>query len=206
MAMFLLAMIMGMLAQLFLPSMWMFQKEMAITEVHQCVMVAMRRLTVGLLNTSLETVTLVKDPAPAATIPAALSFIEVTGFSASGSPVLGNRFEIHYFDRPKGQLKQRFWAPGQYPTLAGYTFGQPNPPVLSVADLWQICRNPDPVRPDRVVARNLTEVILTDDDNNLSLLNPPLLLSVSASVAVSSSQGRVEKWSLSTRVTPRSMR
>ena len=210
--MFLSMIIMVMLGQLFMPSVWMFQHEQSTIEVRHNVLVVLRRLTQSLTNTALETVTLATDPAPTASIPNMVSYIEVIGFGSSGAPIFGNRFDVFFFDRPGRRVMQRTWAPPvDQPTLTGsYTFGGITPPCLTATDLAQVCMHPDTARPNRVVARDIEAFVITDDDNKTTLLHPPLVISVNGSVPVSlasaSDKPREEKWSLTTRVTPRSVR
>jgi len=189
------------------PSLYMFKAESARGDAQQAAMILTTKLQRALLNTSLEWVTLTD-------VPVAVAYREVNPDApydpASGTAVWQPKFQIIRFDPGNHKVYQRPWPPGPPdPTSASlqqpYDFAHINMKKLTAGDLGTICHQAS--SQERTLADHVEELVLTDQDNNLSLIDPPLKIIATCSVE-NIGQGRktVEKYQMEVAVTPRCQR
>ena len=163
----LLGVVTFLLMQLFLPSMWMFNRQQSNSESFQNSMFLTQRLQIELTHSCWETVTLVQNP-PAATVGWALSFRPVLRYSASsGNPIVEESFLV-YFHNP-AQKKVYF-----FPWVPTVPAGGEFPLKLTPGDLSAACLNSQNVRERRMLTRYVSEFSFTDRDGDLTVLDPPL--------------------------------
>ncbi|MEW6281180.1 MAG: prepilin-type N-terminal cleavage/methylation domain-containing protein [Candidatus Eremiobacterota bacterium] len=206
--MFLSGIVLLLIAQIMLPSTFLFKTEQGSSDVHQSALVLMRRLTQELLNTTLESVTILQ--APTGDIGAAVCYAPVRGFGPSGAMLFESRMVFFYHHIPTGRVIKGTWLPGAAP-LAGtpYSLTGAEPPQLSQTELQRLCDadSTTSVR-GRVAARYVKELTLTDADGDTRQLQLPLRMRVHTQLQVEH-RGRSPKMVnvfLEERVVPRNVR
>lgn len=203
--MFLSLTVLTMLAGLLVPSVWMWRVESARGDAQQAVMMVTTRLQRMLLNSQVETVTIAQDKK-------AISFQEIVEsgvpFDATtGMPIMQNRFRVFFLDAKK-RVVMKTWGPSEGPpVLSGYDFTDTakHPQRLSLPDLEQIRATPN--GKEQVIARNVSVFNVTDADDDLTLLDPPIRCIVECAVDTSQ-QGAVTNQTcrMQVSVNPRSLR
>ena len=160
----LLGVVSFLLMQLFLPSMWMFNRQQSNSESFQNSMFLTQRLQIEMSHSCWDTVTLVQNQ-PAQGVGWALSFRPVLRYSASsGNPILGDSFLV-YFHHPEQKKVYFFpWVPA----------GEEFPVKLTPAALLAACLNSQNVRERRMLARYVSEFSFADRDGAMTILDPPL--------------------------------
>lgn len=192
---FLSLIVLGLVLALMVPSFSLYRKQAASSTTYQSALVFIHRVTQGLLNTQLESVTIGDNPP-------AISWQKIDterGFSVStGEPIMDDRFVIMYYDQATRRiLSEEVPAPPS----ASDTL----PVRLSDSQLRDFCNNVS--GDEAVVAREVTLVEFTDADEDVTLLNPPIRVSVECTVDTSEGGAiKEEKFAMTARVTPRSMR
>ena len=206
-AVFLLATVLGLVVGVLFPSLFMFRAESARGDAQQAAMVLTTKLQRSLLNTSLEWVTI-------STLPVAVAYREINPDSpydpATGAATFQPCFQIIRYDSEKKKVYQKPWPPGPpQPTSASleqpYDFGHINMSKLSLADLSTICHSPS--AQERTLADHVESLVLSDQDGDPLLLNPPLRI-VATCVVENPAQGNrsKERYQLEVAVTPRCQR
>lgn len=206
-AVFLLATVLGLVVGMLFPSLFMFRAEAARGDAQQAAMILTTKLQRALLNTSLEWVTV-------STVPVAVAYREVNPDSpydpASGAANFQPCFQIIRYDAGNKKVYQRPWPPGPpAPNSASleqaYDFGHTNMGKLTAADLGTICHSPS--SRERTLADHVESLVLSDQDGDLALLNPPLRITATC-VVENPSQGNrsKERYELEVSVTPRCQR
>lgn len=166
-AMGLLGVVSFLLLQLFLPSMWMFNRQQSNSESFQNSMFLTQRLQIELAHSCWETVTLVQNQ-PAVGVGWALSFRPVLRYSASsGNPIVEESFLV-YFHNPE-QKKVYF-----FPWVPVVPAGEEFPSKLTQTALLAACLNSQNVRDRRMLTRYVEEFAFADRDGALTILDPPL--------------------------------
>lgn len=200
MAMFLLATVTSMMMMLLFPSLWMWRAEQAHSEVQQGVLVACSRLQQMLLNCQLESLTV-------STAPAGIALQEVVsdsaGFDAvSGNPILESQVQVVYYDSGSRKVIQKTWK--DTPALAGISFtSTPCHLVrLSPAHIAQVSSSG--LQP-RTMATNVEVFEISDQDKDLTVINPPLTIRVRCQLTLLQSP-KQEAFEMTVAVTPRSLR
>ncbi len=180
-AMGLLGVVSFLLMQLFLPSMWMFNRQQSNSESFQNSMFLTQRLQIEMAHSCWETVTLVQNQPPAG-VGWALSYRPVLSYSASsGNPIVEDSFLV-YFHHPE-QKKVYF-----FPWVPAVPAGEEFPIKLTPAALLAACLNSQNVPQRRMLTRYVSEFSFADRDDNLTILDPPLRFHLL--VQVPSSDGR----------------
>lgn len=204
---FLLGTVMALVIGLLFPSMFLFKAESARGDAQQAAMLLTTRLQRGLLNSSIEWVTL-------SATPVAVSFREINP-SSPYNPVDGTAqwlpcFQIVRFDAAAHKVFQKAWPPGPPEPNAGtldqaYDFGHWALPKLTINDLADICNAPAPK--ERTLADSVESLSITDQDGEPGLLHPPFTIAAVCSVP-NHGQGKqtVERYELTVSVTPRCQR
>ena len=185
----------GMMVALFVPSMSLFRRQTGKSDTYRGCLMLMEKFRIGLMNSQLETVTvhpngravswqLVEDNPP---------------FSGtSGDALMSQNFAILYYVEDENRVYYKV-----YP-YAG-AGGADQPSILSIADL-DTAIVADSNR-NNVIGRNIVEFEITDKDGDVGLLEPPLTLSIVSEVDTKGQETNDEEtFSLTTSVTPRSMR
>lgn len=166
-AMGLLAVVSFLLMQLFLPSMWMFNRQQSNSESFQNSMFLTQRLQTEMTHSCWDTVTLVQNQ-PAQGVGWALSLRPVLRYAASsGNPILADSFFV-YFHHPE-QKKVYF-----FPWVPVVPAGEEFPPKLTPTALLAACVNSQNVRDRRMLTRYVSEFSFADKDGALTVLDPPL--------------------------------
>lgn len=204
---FLMGTVMALILGLLFPSLFMFKAESARSDAQQAAMLLTTRLQRGLLNSSIEWVTL-------SAAPVAVSFREINP-DAPYDPVNGTAqwlpcFQIVRFDATAHKVYQKAWPPGPPDPVAGtldqdYDFAHWALPKLTSNDLADICNAPNPK--ERTLADHVESLAITDFDGEPTLLQPPFKIAAVCSVE-NNGQGRqtVERYELTVSVTPRCQR
>lgn len=181
------ALILGLVA----PSAMMFGSEAAASEAQQSVVMFRQRLEEGLLNTGLETVTLLEDPPAISWVPN----LPETPFTAVGTPNLADYFQVYYYDAAERRARGKRFTGG------GYVFDPARPPVLSEADLRNTVASANGT--ERTIIRNVSKLSFSDSDGfPANPIRPPLKISLTCEVKAV----RNELFSMDLQVTPRSIR
>ncbi len=188
---FLMLVVLGLILGLLAPSAMFFGSEAAASEAQQCVTLFRQRIQEGLLNTELETVTLLEDPPAISWVPSQ----NEAPFNAAGDPNLASYFQIYFYDPVARTARSKHWTGGSY------LFDPANPPVLSPQDLEAAVTSTNGT--ERTVIRNVSQLSFQDADGfPASPIRPPLLISLTCEVKAV----RNELFSMDVRVTPRSIR
>lgn len=185
----------AMMVGLFVPSMSLFRRQTGKSDAYRGCVMLMEKFRIGLLNSQLETVTV--DPAGQG-----ISWQLVQDdppFSAStGDAMMSPDFGVLYYQESETRVYYKVY---RFPGAAGLD----QPSILGIADL-NAARSSNSSQ-TRVLARDIVEFKITDKDGNVALLDPPLQLSITCEI---NTKGRetndVERFSLQSSVTPRSMR
>lgn len=206
--------VLGLMMQLLLPSVWMFRVESARSEAQQACLLVANRLQQSLLNSSVESIYVGADPV-------SISFQEVaeTGQPfdvVSGAPVLAPYFRVIWYDAPTRRVLMKVWPP-EPPASAAMTtpfdFAAPSAKpqrILYGADQQAIINGPSNGR-EQVMARNVERLYLTDygndADNDMNLLTPPLEMTIECSVDTSMQGTKTkEVYTTTIKVVPRTVR
>ena len=206
-SMFLMATVMALMLALLFPSLFMFKAESARSDAQQSAMLLTTKLQRGLLNSSLEWVTISAQPV-------AIGYREVNSDApydpANGTAQWQPCFQIVRFDSTQHKAYQKPWPPGPPDPGAAsldqaYDFTHPALAKLTMADLADICLQPN--NQERTLADHVESLVITDQDGDLGTLQPPLKVSATCSVE-NNGQGRqtVERYQLTISVTPRCQR
>jgi hypothetical protein len=188
---FLMLVVTGLILGLVGPSAMFFGTEAAASEAQQCVTMFRQRLQEGLLNSGLETVTLLDDPPAISWVPC----VPDSPFNATGSPNLAGYFQIYFYDAVDKRARSKQWSGG------GYAFDAGKPPVLSADDLKRAVLSTNGT--ERTVIRNVSALTFQDVDGApLSPIRPPLVVSLTCEVKAV----RPQLYTMDLHVTPRSIR
>jgi len=204
---FLFGTVMAMVLGILFPSLFMFKAESARSDAQQSAMLLTTRLQRALLNSATEWVTLASDPM-------AVSYREVNPNSpydpGSGAARWQPSFQIVRYDAARRKVYEKAWPPAPPSTSdsslqQNYDFSHPTLSKLTIADLVLICQHP--YDKERTLADHVESFIVTDQDGDITMLQPPLKISAVCSVA-NNGQGRqtVERYRLDVSVTPRCQR
>lgn len=182
------------LVSLFIPSMSLFRRQSGKSDVYRGCLMVIDRFRTGLMNSQLETVTVETNGEG---ISWQLSQDDPPFSGVTGDPVLTPDFGMLFYSATENKVYYKV-----YP-LAGT---DPDiPAILSLAD-FQTARTTHSAR-TQVVGHHVVDFKITDKDGDIALLEPPLRLSVTCEVDTKGRETNdVERFSLSTSVTPRSMR
>lgn len=203
--MFLSIIVLFLVGQLVIPSLLLFNMESAATEAQQGTFILMGRLRQDLLNTEVDTVTISQDPV-------AISFQEVEEAipfdSTTGLPNLENRFTVYYWNQADQVVYRRTWPPNPPDLGSAYDFSNPTRPLRLTPDhLRTITEQPNDRL--RVIARNVSEFVVEDDDADPTLLHPPFRVKVTCTVnnnRAGQGDAKVETATLETKIMPRNVR
>ena len=212
---FLAGVVLFLLAQLLVPSAILFRMQTAKADVHQGGLVFTYWVQRHLSNSALDTVTITPWPkVEGATVPGppAISFREVLESdpydAVTGAAKFQARFRVLYFDEPGHRIVVREWPPT--PPNLTFDFEVTNPRMaLSPPDLSQICGSLSDT--DRVLVKNVESLVITDADDDLTHLTPPLSLTVTCAEEgrdqrSAADDKHVEHFKMTARVTPRNTR
>ncbi|MBS2033860.1 hypothetical protein JST97_02680 [bacterium] len=178
----LLGVVLFLLLQLFLPSMWMFNRQQSNSESFQNSMFLTQRLQIELTHSCWETVTLTQNQPPEG-VGWALSFRPVLRYSASsGNPIVEENFQV-YFHQPE-QKKVYF-----FPWVPVVPAGEEFPLKLTPAALLAACLNSQNVRKRRMLTRYVSEFSFADRDGSVTILDPPLQFHLVVQVPNSDGRG-----------------
>jgi len=185
----------AMIAALFVPSMSLFRRQTGKSDSYRGCIMLMEKFRIGLMNAQMETVTIAADKQ-------AMSWQlveDTTPFSAStGDPVMSKNFAILYY---VPEEKKVYYKVHEFTGAAGPS----QPSILGLADLAQAIV--DPSSRTRVIGRNIVEFEISDKNGGVAILEPPLSLRITSEIDTRGQETNdVEKFSLETSVTPRSMR
>ena len=185
----------AMMVGLFVPSMSLFRRQTGKSDAYRGCLMLMEKFRIGLLNSQLETVTV--DPAGHG-----ISWQLVQDnppFSAStGDAMMSPDFGVLYYQESD---KKVYYKVYRFPGAAGLN----QPSILGLADL-NAARTSHSSR-TLVLARDIVEFNITDKDGDVSILEPPLQLSIKCEINTKGQETNdVEVFSLQSSVTPRSMR
>lgn len=187
---FLMLVVLGLILGLVAPSAMFFGSEAAASEAQQCVTLFRQRIQEGLLNTELETVTLLQDPPAISWVPC----LPEAPFNAAGAPNLAGFFQIYYYDAPTHTARCKQFR-------GSYVFDAGKPPVMSADELAVAIAQTNGT--ERTVIRNVSMLKFEDADGfPADPIRPPLVVSVTCDVKAA----RHELFSMDLRVTPRSVR
>lgn len=197
------ALVITLCLQLFVPSLWLFQKEQAATEAHRSALVVLNRISRELFETTPETVRLVADGSHCA-----LSFVPVSGSGPTGRLLFDKGgYRIFAYRADRKQVMAWFYKPASpgpdnYPN----TEDPAEAPQLTTLELLPMLQSP----PDhQVLARYVSEFRLGQPNEDISNPHYPLRLAVTVTVPQdrpSPGQPLEEKVHLETRIFPRCMR
>ncbi|MBI3929706.1 MAG: hypothetical protein HY319_29470 [Armatimonadetes bacterium] len=191
---FLAIIVLFLIVGLLFPSFSMFRTQSAASDAQQSALLFMHEMNTGLLNTLLETVTIGSDPI-------AISYQvvqEANSFSAAdGSPLMSDTFVVVHYDSGRRMVLMEDCEvpPGD----------ESQPRRLSVAELQSVISEVS--GEERVLARHVEDLKITDHDEDLALLNPPVRLTITCTVDISAGGAiKEERYQMTTLVTPRSVR
>lgn len=194
---FLSGVVLFLIAQLLIPSLLLFRLESARTEVQQSTLLLVQRLQRQLMNAAVESVTLVSDPP-------AIAFQEVPeqdSFDVStGRPRMSNHYVVYWYDARTRRVLSKQWPPAP-PDIPDYDFSEPfEPRPLKEGHVKALLLQTNGT--ERVVAREVESLILTDDDGDADLLHPPLVVTVTCTADASGGGGpeRKETYTMTTRI------
>lgn len=200
---FLLLIVGSMVAQVMVPSLIMFRLGTSRSDVQQGPMIFSHFMQRMLMNAPVESVAI-------GTSPTAIAWLDVREEApydiSTGDPRTADAFSIVWFDRAAGRVWAKRWPPAP-PSLGGYDLSAPSrvPPVLSAADLRQICGTRNGT--ERVLVKDVSDLAVTDDAGlTEGLLVLPLRLSITCSQRSGARDEKPESFTLTTRVSPRSTR
>lgn len=204
-ALFLFGVVSALMLALFFPSMWMFQAASARNDAQQTVLLLVTRVRDGLLNTSLDTVTLSSDP-PAVSFRAPR---EESPFDpVSGTPQFASHYSVARYDPNVDKVYWRSWPPEPPAATAlsrSYDFSQALVPALERADLALICAHPN--SEERVLGDHVDVFSVSDSDADPAVLTPPLQIVVGCSLTNPGPGTRKEeRYDMTVQVTPRCQR
>lgn len=193
-AMSLLLIVTTLMVSLFIPSMSLFRRQSGKSDVYRGCLLVLDRFRVGLLNSQLETVTV--DPSGTAIgwqlVKEGVPFSGVTG-----DPVMTNDFSLLY--HAAGEQKV-------YSKVYRATLANPGKPAYLALPEFQLALSSSSNR-TQVIGRNVVDFKISDKSGDLGLIEPPLSLKVTCEVDTKGRETNdVERFTLSTSVTPRSMR
>ena len=206
MACFLLGTVTALMLGLFFPTAWMFQAESGRNDVQQTVILLVHRLRSALLNTALEWVTLVPD----GSVVSMRELDDGVPFEPiSGSPQFRGRFLIFAYEPGAQRVATRFWPP--QPPAPGslgrsYNFSAPDLQPLTPADALLIAAAPSGGE-RRILAHNVVEFSVYDQDPASPLLTPPIQVKVRCQVTnPGPGKRKQEEYELNVAITPRCQR
>lgn len=206
---FLLAVVFTMVAQVMVPSAYLFHIQSTRSNVQQGPLLFTHHVQKAIINTQAESITYIQNPT-------ALSWVDVRddGFDAvTGCPRQDPRFSILYYDAAGGRIWRKTWPPGPpvSPDVAVYDFVAAREPLaLSMKDLRTICATVNGT--DRVLVKDVVELTIQDGADQASstgALVLPLRFSITceARAAIArSSDTQKERFTLESQVEPRSLR
>ena len=197
------------LAELFLPSLWLYQKEQAQSEVHQSALLLQQKLERELTNTCLETLTILPDGNDWL-----LSWAAVDAYNPATRGPLYDREGEFTLARYQAATRQFQFGKGKHDDIPLDRFGtnSPQAPRLSNQQLKEVFNNTGKgklTHPLRILVRNLAEFTVSDKngDTDFSIFFPPLQFHILTRATIptptSSSQPRQEQAELTCTLTPR---
>ncbi|MBX3167979.1 MAG: hypothetical protein KF760_11230 [Candidatus Eremiobacteraeota bacterium] len=199
----------GLLAELFLPSLWLYQKEQATSEVHQSALLVRQKLERELVNTCLETMTIYQDGEDWL-----LSWAAVDDYDpVTRGPLYDQRGEFSLACY-RAQQRKLLLGRGKHTgvpltTFANNSSSAPRLSIKQLHDIFEQSGGGSLTTPLRVLARNIVEFSVTDQSGDADFSNffPPLRFHVVAQSAVpaSSSTGQQpqQRAELECTLTPR---
>lgn len=193
-SMSLLTLVTAMIIALFIPSMSLFRRQSGKSDAYRGCLMLLEKFRIGLMNAQLETVTVAPD---GKAISWQLVQDGVPFSGTTGDPLMASEFAL-LFHRPQ---EERVY----YKAHAASTPGPQQPAILSFGDLQAAC-TPTGSKTN-VIGRNITEFSIRDKDGGVAIIEPPLSLTITCVVETKGRETNdEEKLTLTTSVTPRSMR
>lgn len=192
----LLAILVALMVALLVPSFSLYRRQSGKSDTYRTCHLLVEKFTQGLLNSQLETVTILDDSQ-------AISWQQGQPdppFSAtSGQTLMSNRFHALHWDMVAGRVIMEDFE------LSSAESSSVLPTRLEPAQLAGLRTSISPT--ERVVALNVTQFAINDNDDNLELLHPPLRLSITCTVSTrGTATNDEENFSMEASVTPRSRR
>lgn len=197
------------LAELFLPSLWLYQKEQAQSEVHQSALLLQQKLEREFSNTCLETVTI---------LPVGndwlLSWASVDSYNPATRGPLYDREGQFSLACYRAATRQFQFGKGKHEDIPLERFGTDSSqaPRLSNQQLQEVFANSGKGKlttPLRTLVRNLAEFSVSDkdDDTDFAIFFPPLQFHMVTRAIIpaptSTTQPRQEQAELTCKLTPR---
>jgi hypothetical protein len=185
----------GMMVALFVPSMSLFRRQTGKSDSYRGCLMMMEKFRVGLLNAQMETLTIAADGK-------AVSWQlvqEDPPFSGtSGDPLMSPDFGVIFYQAAEQKVYYKTYHDGS-------SAGPDRPAVLDLPELGLACNSNSPET--RVLAQNIVEFQIEDKNGNVTLLEPPIRLTIKCEIDTKGTETNdVEAYQLTTSVSPRSMR
>ncbi len=191
----LMLVILSLMVALLVPSFSLFRRQSGKSDSYRACLLLVHRFQQELQNSMLETVTIAVDHQAVAW---QLGNVDPPFSASSGQPIMADRFSVLFYEtqEQKVYLQQAAGSAGGPSTI---------PQRLTLPEI-DFCRsNTDSSR--RVMAHSITDFRVTDDDNNLDLMRPPLHLSLTCVIETTGTETNDEEsFTLTASVTPRSVR
>lgn len=193
-AMSLLLIVTTLMVSLFVPSMSLFRRQSGKSDVYRGCLLVLDRFRVGILNSQLETVTV--DPAGSG-LSWQLGKDGVPFSGVSGNPIMTSDFAMLYHTAEEKKVYYKVYKAA---------LADPEKPASLALPEYRLGLAAFSNR-TQVVGRNVVDFKITDKDGDLALIETPLILKVTCEVDTTGRETNdVERFTLSTSVTPRSMR
>ena len=184
-----------MILALFVPSMSLFRRQTGKSDSYRGCLMLLEKFRVGLMNSQMETVTI----SPTGHAISWQMIEDDPPFSAStGDALMSPEFAILYYKEDEKRVYYKLYNSG--------TSGPPDQPsFLSLSDLNTAIGSPS--NKTYVIGRNITEFRITDKDGDVTLLEPPLTLTIKSEIDTEHiGNNDSESFRVQASVTPRSMR
>lgn len=186
----LLLLVMAMMISLLLPAFSLFRRQGGHSDAYRACLQAVERIRLELLNTQLETLTIAPDQQ-------AISWQEPSTmplFSAtSGEPLMSDTFTVLHYQERRIFLTSTA-SQGRAPSTQTFRLA---PQELESAR----------IPTGRVLARDITEFSLSDNDPDSVLVAPPLRFTLTCTVPTKGRQSQDEEsFQMHATFTPRSQR
>lgn len=194
------------MAELFLPSLWLYQKEQAMSEVHQSALLIRQKLEHELVNSCLETMTVAYQ----ADGNWYLAWAEVEDYNpVTRGPSYNSKglFNLACYQAQKSLFQ---YGHGSHTGVPPATFqaSSPKAPRLTEPQLLDIfLKRPGGALayPLRTLARNVEKFSFYDQngDTNFDIFYPPLGFRLTTKAQILGSRPHVERSELECKLTPR---
>lgn len=192
----LMVILVALMVALLVPSFSLFRRQSGKSDTYRSCHLLVEKFTQGLMNTQLETVTILTDGQ-------AISWQQgqaTPPFSAaSGQTLMVNRFHaLHWASEQSRVIMEN-------EEVTSLESSSVLPARMEPTQLASLRTALSPT--ERVVAHHVTSFRITDNDDNLELLHPPLKLSVTCTVSTrGTATNDEEEFSMEASATPRSRR